>query len=50
MTYAPGQTGTGAVQTAEKIHDAPLTLARALFTRSGWQQNGWAVADSGEKV
>ena len=50
VTYAPGQTGTGAVQTAEKIHDAPLTLARALFTRSGWQQNGWAVADGGEKV
>ena len=50
VTYAPGENGTGAQQTATKTEDSPLTLAGALFTRSGYTQTGWATSDGGAKA
>ena len=40
VTYNPGS-GNGAVQTDVKIHDVPLKLKGALFTRSGYTQTAW---------
>lgn len=45
ITYAPGANGTGAQETADKVHDTDLILAQALFTREGWEQTGWATTD-----
>ena len=50
VTYAPGEYGTGAQQTADKTHGTDLTLEHAIFTREGWEQTGWATIDGGEKV
>ena len=50
VTYAPGEYGTGAQQTADKTHGTDLTLENAIFTREGWEQTGWATIDGGEKV
>lgn len=50
VTYAPGENGTGAQQTATKTEDAPLTLAGAIFTRTGYTQTGWATSDVGAKA
>ena len=50
VTYNPGANGSGAPQTADKIHDVALALNGAMFTRSGYMQIGWATSDGGVKV
>lgn len=50
VTYRPGTDGTGTVQTDTKIENVTLTLKGAVFTRSGYEQNGWATSDGGTKA
>ena len=50
VTYRPGTDGTGSVQTDTKIENVTLTLKGAVFTRSGYEQNGWATSDGGTKA
>ena len=50
VTYKPGTNGTGVQQTATKTQDVSLTLADAIFTRTGYTQTGWATSDGGAKA
>lgn len=50
VTYAPGAYGQEAQSTATKIYNVDLTLAGAIFTRTGYTQVGWAKSDGGAKV
>ena len=50
VTYKPGASGSGSLQTATKTHGVALTLKGAIFTRSGYTQTGWATSDGGTKA
>ena len=50
VTYNPGANGTGNTQSENKLYDISLTLAGAIFTRTGYTQTGWATSDGGAKV
>lgn len=50
VQYEPGSYGAEATQSDTKYRQQPLTLADALFTRTGYTQTGWAQSDGGESV
>jgi len=50
VAYEPGSYGTGSRQTATKTKGSALTLKGAIFTRSGYNQTGWAKTDGGAQV
>ena len=50
VTYQPGASGSGSMQTAIKTADKTLTLKSAIFTRSGYTQTGWSKSDGGAKA
>ena len=50
VTYSPGKGGIGTAVVVKKTYDIDLTLAGALFTRTGYTQTGWATTDGGGKV
>ena len=50
VTYQPGASGSGSLQTAVKTADKTLTLKSAIFTRSGYTQTGWSKSDGGAKA
>jgi uncharacterized repeat protein (TIGR02543 family) len=47
VTYNKGTYGSGTNTTATKTHGQTLTLADAIFTRTGYTQNGWASDAAG---
>ena len=50
VTYAAGSNGSGTVTAGSKTHDVAFTLSSDTFTRTGYDQTGWAASDGGEKV
>ncbi|MBR3956402.1 MAG: InlB B-repeat-containing protein, partial [Kiritimatiellae bacterium] len=50
VTYQPGASGSGSMQTAIKTADKTLTLKSAIFTRNGYTQTGWSKSDGGVKA
>ncbi|MDO5331745.1 MAG: Ig-like domain-containing protein, partial [Bacillota bacterium] len=50
VTYNPGKDGTGSQSTATKTYGQALTLAGAIFTRTDYEQIGWATSDGGAKA
>lgn len=50
VTYDKGAYGSGTNQTATKRHNVALTLKDAIFTRTGFEQTGWATEDGGSLV
>ena len=50
ITYSPGSSGVGDVQTQTKAYGSTVTLKGAIFTRTGYTQTGWATSDGGAQV
>ena len=50
VTYKPGAYGTGNLQSETKQHGIALPLKSATFTRTGYEQTGWATSDGGAKA
>ena len=50
ISYNKGSNGTGTNTTDTKTHGTALTLKGAIFTRSGYQQSGWATSDGGAQA
>lgn len=50
VTYNAGKNGKGDTKTVNKVKADDLTLEKALFTRDGYTQIGWATEDGGKKV
>lgn len=49
VSYLPGSYGSGASSTVNKTYNVSLTLAGALFTRTGYTQTGWSTTNGGGK-
>lgn len=47
VTYNPGIHEGGIYQTALKRHGSALPLKGAIFSRTGYEQTGWSLADGG---
>ena len=50
ITYLPGANGTGTVAAGDKTHGVDFTLSSSTFTRAGFTQDGWSIADGGAKI
>ena len=50
VSYNKGANGTGTNTSATKTENVTLTLAGAIFTRTGYTQTGWSTTDGGAKV
>ena len=50
VTYNKGANGTGTNTTATKTYNVALTLKGAIFTRTGYTQDGWSTTDGGSKA
>lgn len=50
VVYKPGAQGVGSCQTTKKKRGEALALAEEIFTRTGYTQTGWAMADGGGKA
>lgn len=50
VSYNKGANGTGTNASDTKTHGINLTLRRAIFTRTGFNQIGWSVTDGGAKT
>lgn len=50
VLYNKGSYGTGTNTSVTKTYNVPLTLKGALFTRTGYVQDGWATSDGGASV
>ena len=50
ISYRPGSNGTGQYYYATKTHGVDLALRGATYTRSGYNQVGWATSDGGPKA
>ena len=50
VSYNKGSSGTGTNTSDTKTYNVALTLKGAIFTRTGYQQDGWATSDGGSSV
>lgn len=50
VSYNKGSNGTGTNASDTKAYNTPLTLRGAIFTRSGFTQDGWSTVDGGAKA
>ena len=50
VSYNKGSNGTGTNTTDTKTYNVALTLKGAIFTRTGYTQDGWATSDGGATV
>ena len=50
VSYNKGSDGTGTNTTDTKTYNVALTLKGAIFTRTGYTQDGWATSDGGATV
>lgn len=50
VSYNKGANGTGTNTSTTKTENVTLTLAGAIFTRTGYTQTGWSTSDGGAKV
>lgn len=50
VTYKAGSNGTGSQQTDTKTYGVDLTLKGAIFTRTGYEQVGWATSYGGSQA
>ena len=51
ITYTPGSfSNESTVYTDTKIHDIDYTLKSSVYTRSGYTQTGWSIADNNIKA
>lgn len=50
VSYNKGAYGTGTNTTATKYGGTALTLKGAIFTRTGYTQDGWSTTDGGAKT
>ena len=50
ITYNKGTYGTGEIAAGLKNHGVAFTLSSEKFTRSGYEQTGWATSDGGDKA
>ena len=50
ITYNKGANGTGSIKTGTKTYGDAFTLSSDKFTRSGYEQVGWARTDGGEQA
>lgn len=50
VSYNKGSYGTGTNTTDTKTYNVALTLKGAIFTRTGYTQDGWATSDGGATV
>lgn len=45
ITYAPGAGASGTVAPTVKDHGTPVNLSSDVFTKTGYDQDGWSVAE-----
>ncbi|MCQ2060056.1 MAG: InlB B-repeat-containing protein [Fibrobacter sp.] len=50
ITYNKGANGTGSIPAGTKTYGDAFTLSTDKFTRSGYEQVGWARTDGGEQA
>lgn len=50
VSYNKGSNGTGTNSSATKTYNVTLTLKGAQFTRTGYEQTGWATSDGGAQA
>ena len=50
VSYNKGANGSGTNTSDTKTHGVNLTLKGAIFTRTGYTQDGWSTSDGGNKV
>ena len=50
VSYNKGTNGTGTNTNVVEAYGTSVTLAGVLFSRSGYQQDGWSTSDGGAKV
>lgn len=47
ISYAPGAGATGTVASTIKDHGTPVNLSSDVFTKTGYDQDGWSVSEGG---
>ena len=50
ITYDAGTYGSGSIAAGQKIGCQNFTLSSSTFTRTGYEQDGWATSDGGDVV
>lgn len=50
IKYMPGSYGSGSEVTDKKTFGSDITLRGSIFTRTDYQQVGWATEDGGDKM
>jgi len=50
ITYNAGENGSGEIASGVKAYDVDFTLSNEVFTRDGYTQDGWMIAEDGEAV
>ena len=50
ITYNAGENGSGEIASGAKAYDVDFTLSNEVFTRDGYTQDGWMIAEDGEAV
>lgn len=50
VAYNKGASGTGTNVSDTKVYGTNLTLRGAIFTRTGYTQDGWSTSDGGAKA
>ena len=50
ISYNKGTNGTGTISGGVKTWGADYTLSSSTFTRTGYDQDGWATSDGGSKA